>query len=1373
MVDVNYQLRLNLFDTSYSHFFGRTLKSSARPLKSAPGQPAKVLFNEAVYLQTFLNYTHIVIIVEVVAFVKKRDGTQNVLSCGFGILPLNSRQQPTSDTTQPQVKRLNLYHGTPRALLHPELKDPIEKNRLMTLIEGSHILYLLRTHPALEKVMHLVPENMLISGVETIPGIVQPYGGTNDALKKPRILKSTIFHLDELSIQLYPTLEKFEEELVELLNADRLNKNNQSTDGNTIIIQERRLQVGVHNGWCFVQKPQVTVVIPSITMRGKSGSLRRSFSHRSLSGENESLILRSRIQLTEMVHHPAFAVVFQLEYVFSVPTITDGKANTATSFSETAYMHTIRWAVWNPPLKAATSTVTLPLHGGSLANPNNLLVYKVPSTAMSSLEVRQVESGTISFRFDCPSKSQALSSEEVATTGPEEPLRPTTPIESHLGTSISDVAGLQESPQGPGLSLSQLALSSRYLSISHSDRITLQEHFSSQLSPFSMTSVQYTGIPESPISRTRGTDTAAEQGFDQLRELPFTPVHAPVIALGTQTRSRSVTSRAALAQMRTVGFPEILDDNKELAEVLDPQDAANLNLQKEEADYLQCNEIILQFLAFTRIPQDSLWPRLIYFSFQFYRFPPVITRQLQLVKAGSVEASGNMPLILIPVNKDGSINTASPGLELKYMVEPSFLKQGEQRWFIRYLAMQTLQIDVWDAESLLLMGSAAVELKHLLRQTRSAVQVTHELEVITTEFSQDAPMPSGDLTRHGAVKPFGVTTLTKGRLHMRLGNIGHVSEQRKSSHSLPSSHSRVISSHEGPSGFPGGSLSNQNVKVLKAHNTFRAQRLSDLDSELASLLVTRLKESSISVQQGRNEMDAVRQRKLERMLAVRQFESSNSASSSRSHILGRREERIQHTRDLQIIEAYREQTKTASIVNMLHQAITTQYTMYATLGTAEFFEFSLKNPHNVQHTITIECEHPELSIIINSREWRHFKNLTNTLTPLEEDMFLVQGGIIFPQVYLRPKETVHIPFKFQTFSADHYVPPQGPSDLRLCKTPNVGNQLESNTLSAKKIRVHFKTEDGKPIAILQVNVESQPYVIDQTFRFYHPEFTFLKKSIRLPPWHTMPGTHVQTQTDELQINVRCSDSNIICETKKMDRNEPQDVFLKVSCGPSPQINKFFIMVYMDLWLATPIQIWQFYIHSLNRVDVSCVMGQLSQLSLVLRGTQAVRTVAAYTSHPHELQIEPSGAFVLPPHSVKDLHLTLRPQRDGNRCIYLNVVDIEYRQLVASWLMYVACGQPFISKAFEVTIPVREGKGSTKRISYTNLYPTKRVFFLRTNRADLLRYKEDYFEVGGGETYSIGLRFAPGQAPGVEEILIFINDQEEKNEATFCVKVTYQ
>ncbi|GCB63320.1 hypothetical protein scyTo_0007375, partial [Scyliorhinus torazame] len=152
---------------------------------------------------------------------------------------------------------------------------------------------------------------------------------------------------------------------------------------------------------------------------------------------------------------------------------------------------------------------------------------------------------------------------------------------------------------------------------------------------------------------------------------------------------------------------------------------------------------------------------------------------------------------------------------------------------------------------------------------------------------------------------------------------------------------------------------------------------------------------------------------------------------------------------------------------------------------------------------------------------------------------------------------------------------------------------------------------------------------------------------------------------------------------------------------------------------------------------------------------------------------PSDVFLLPPHTVKDLHISLRPQKEGDRSIYLNVVDVDFRQLLASWLICLTCQQPSICKAFEISIPVGEGKGINKRISYTNPYPNKRMYFLRTNRPDLLQYKEDSFELRGGETYHIGLRFAPGQNPGMEEILILINDPTEKNEATYCVKITYQ
>lgn len=52
----------------------------------------------------------------------------------------------------------------------------------------------------------------------------------------------------------------------------------------------------------------------------------------------------------------------------------------------------------------------------------------------------------------------------------------------------------------------------------------------------------------------------------------------------------------------------------------------------------------------------------------------------------------------------------------------------------------------------------------------------------------------------------------------------------------------------------------------------------------------------------------------------------------------------------------------------------------------------------------------------------------------------------------------------------------------------------------------------------------------------------------------------------------------------------------------------------------PVQIWQFYLHSLQRLDVSCTAGQLTRLSLLLRGTPAPRRVRAFTSHPQELEV---------------------------------------------------------------------------------------------------------------------------------------------------------
>ncbi|XP_010766710.1 nephrocystin-4-like, partial [Notothenia coriiceps] len=87
-----------------------------------------------------------------------------------------------------------------------------------------------------------------------------------------------------------------------------------------VVIQERRLHLGVHNGWCFLDKPQVVVLEPLARSRSDSSSKQSSLVKDSstTSPPPQMLGLRSSLEL-KLTNHQALAIVFQLEFVFSAP----------------------------------------------------------------------------------------------------------------------------------------------------------------------------------------------------------------------------------------------------------------------------------------------------------------------------------------------------------------------------------------------------------------------------------------------------------------------------------------------------------------------------------------------------------------------------------------------------------------------------------------------------------------------------------------------------------------------------------------------------------------------------------------------------------------------------------------------------------------------------------------------------------------------------------------------------------------------------------------------------------------------------------------------------------------------------------------------
>ena len=59
-------------------------------------------------------------------------------------------------------------------------------------------------------------------------------------------------------------------------------------------------------------------------------------------------------------------------------------------------------------------------------------------------------------------------------------------------------------------------------------------------------------------------------------------------------------SRAAYAKLQSANFPAILDRFGKQAEVFDGNSYVQFDMQQEEGDMLTCNQVIIQFLAFSR-----------------------------------------------------------------------------------------------------------------------------------------------------------------------------------------------------------------------------------------------------------------------------------------------------------------------------------------------------------------------------------------------------------------------------------------------------------------------------------------------------------------------------------------------------------------------------------------------------------------------------------------------------------------------------------------------------------------------------------------------------------------------------------------------------
>lgn len=200
----------------------------------------------------------------------------------------------------------------------------------------------------------------------------------------------------------------------------------------------------------------------------------------------------------------------------------------------------------------------------------------------------------------------------------------------------------------------------------------------------------------------------------------------------------------------------------------------SIDVELEATDPLALNEVSFLFAGYRHslpsgqseshsgVRQMQRAPRSVYFTFQFFTCSPTKTEVHRLLPADAGEMS-------VLCRDEQQARDQQP-LSHRFSIDCSDSSPLEAVEFAEYLANSSLQIDVWDADSLLLIGSCMFPLQRLLRQGQRGARSALECDVIDPEF--DSPRGGGVSSLTVTDEGGPVVGLVVGSVNVIAENIG-------------------------------------------------------------------------------------------------------------------------------------------------------------------------------------------------------------------------------------------------------------------------------------------------------------------------------------------------------------------------------------------------------------------------------------------------------------------------------------------------------------------------------------------------------------------------------------------------------------------------
>ncbi|KAJ3342983.1 Nephrocystin-4 [Kappamyces sp. JEL0680] len=635
------------------------------------------------------------------------------------------------------------------------------------------------------------------------------------------------------------------------------------------------------------------------------------------------------------------------------------------------------------------------------------------------------------------------------------------------------------------------------------------------------------------------------------------------------------------------------------------------------------------------------------------------------------------PGILYRLEQDGRPAYDRPaGLSVQFHIDGATRKScANTRYgassFPVYMEQKQLFIDVWDGDSLLLLGTACVDLKAALRQGRSSVSVDEDVDITWNEYLDDEASHmrrSSSMSSHMSrtVAPIGETAVqsTKlGSLHLRVVNIAR-SAKSKSSQGLQrvQGSDRVIvpDFHD-------------DIKY-RAESVHQLHKMVDVDSELKQILQTSYQERSEMkkaamdqeptqplTEDGKRLQTVYRAMKKEKVEAPITWDVSDYVKVGAESFVYK-QTRSEKQKDLETLEIYRERRKKKTIQDALREQITTRHPIDASFGQGYYFEFVLENPYQQDHNFEISWDDTDLRIISSEKEWIYHRKCNNISHTVERNM-LSQFQEGRAEVFLSGKEKISIPFLFQNFSSDFNSFPRSSG-------MNTAFQHDETKKLARIVKVRwpdsaqvsFLNAKKVPVAFLDLVVNPLNFYIDRAMRMFHCENELVRKTIRYPI-STAPsqagvgenGIISFTASPSNEKYLKCSHPDVICSLRTSGDTQSREVSFKYRVGGAPSHNNVYFVFYHDPYCTNVHEIWRVTIHTIHRLDVNCIYGQTNSAGLVIRGRALTRQACCYINLPNQVSLLNPGVFTLPANSLFEIPLNLKLDGPDKGSVLANVV----------------------------------------------------------------------------------------------------------------------